>query len=241
MSGKQLISLSGRSAGTVTVGARVRVGKRVYYDCECSCGTHMRMRIDVVQKRLLDEKWSCGCIDEAAIVDLPGEVWRTVAGFEGVYEVSSAGRVKSLSRNAKSGRFKGRILRPAPTPSGYLAVVIDGKTTAVHKLVLETFRGPRPPGADGCHNDGSRTNNQVENLRWDTRAGNMADTAIHGTRLEGERHPFARLSKSDVLAILALRGKRSMQSIADEYGVAPGTIQCIYDGRTWKHIERRAA
>lgn len=50
----------------------------------------------------------------------------------------------------------------------------------VHLLVLETFVGPRPHGMFGCHNDGDKDNNRLENLRWDTASNNSYDTVRHG-------------------------------------------------------------
>lgn len=120
----------------------------------------------------------------------PTEEWRPIPGWEGFYEASSHGRVRSVTRTVKhpasgSMQIQGRVLRPAPHRSGHLWVELCGpagkKTRQVHQLVLEAFVGPKPPGMDGCHYDGNPQNNHIENLRWDTRAGNLADAIRHGT------------------------------------------------------------
>lgn len=116
------------------------------------------------------------------------ETWRAVVGLEGKYEVSNLGRVRSLNRKIGDGRRGTRLKRgkmlsqSANVKSGYLYVGLgqNGKRL-VHRLVLESFVGPCPDGMECCHNDGDRTNNRVDNLRWDTRYGNCQDIRAAGT------------------------------------------------------------
>lgn len=119
----------------------------------------------------------------------PNEIWKPVVGYEGLYEVSSCGRVRSLDRSVpgRAGhapmRLKGRVLK-ARENRGYPALTLHrgGKSQAksVHALVLEAFVGPRPDNCYGCHNDGDSTNNRLENLRWDSQSNNQMDTIRHG-------------------------------------------------------------
>lgn len=117
------------------------------------------------------------------------EQWLPVVGFEGSYEVSNQGRVRSLARTVdRSGlpvRISGRVLKPWIQKGGYPAVTLrsDGRSfgRAVHTLVLHAFVGPRPDGMDACHQDGNPVNSSLSNLRWDTRSGNMQDALRHGT------------------------------------------------------------
>jgi hypothetical protein len=118
------------------------------------------------------------------------ENWRAVVGFEGLYEVSDLGHVRSLNRivNSFPGLTRvaqGRLMRLQPRRSGHLCVGLcrDGRRRLVnvHRLVLEAFVGPCPDGMECCHNDGDATNNRVENLRWDTRSENFLDRGRHGT------------------------------------------------------------
>lgn len=113
------------------------------------------------------------------------EEWRYVAGYEGLYEVSNLGRVRSTERLDSLGRpCRSVELRPDIRPSGHLRVTFsrDGSVRRfwVHRLVLDAFVGPRPKGTEGCHNDGDPTNNCVENLRWDTKSANALDRVRHG-------------------------------------------------------------
>lgn len=122
------------------------------------------------------------------------ETWRAVVGFEGSYEVSDLGRVRSLAREVEcrsrnGSRFvrniPGKIKATKRHPFGYheLQLYRDGKRTdaLVHALVLTAFVGPCPPGQECCHRDGDPSNNALSNLRWDTRNENHRDAVRHGT------------------------------------------------------------
>lgn len=113
------------------------------------------------------------------------EVWLPIGGYEGIYEVSSLGRVRSLDRVCPYGRRRtGRVRVPRRQSSGHLTMSLsrDGlsKDFQVHHLVLLAFVGPRPEGAEGCHWDDDGSNNRIENLRWDTRSANALDCVRNG-------------------------------------------------------------
>lgn len=121
------------------------------------------------------------------------ERWLPVVGFEGAYEVSNFGNVRSLTRKVWSGTFyvtaRGRTLAQFPNRwRMQLGLSRDGKTypKLVHALVMEAFVGPRPEGAEICHNDGDYTNNHLLNLRYDNHRANMLDAVEHNT------HPWSR-------------------------------------------------
>lgn len=124
--------------------------------------------------------------------DTIAEIWRWVPNYEGVYEVSNIGRVRSVDRTVAyynwracakiNHSVKGRILRPGKASSGYYTVALGrGNSRTVHSLVAEAFLGPKPDGHEVLHIDGSRTNNCVANLRYGTRSENMLDAVKHGT------------------------------------------------------------
>jgi hypothetical protein len=99
------------------------------------------------------------------------EVWKPVVGFEGLYEVSNLGRVKSLKRTTTSGRELVQSLN-----RGYKYVVLskNGKqyNAKVHRLVAESYI-PNPEGKKEVnHIDGNKANNAVENLEWATASEN---------------------------------------------------------------------
>lgn len=111
------------------------------------------------------------------------EEWRTVVGYEGLYEVSSYGRVRSLDRYVKSsyGAYrlhKGKVLSPGVRPDGYLVVSLQEKMFRVHRLVAGAFI-PNPDGLPAVnHIDEDKTNNRVDNLEWcDSKYNNNYGTA----------------------------------------------------------------
>lgn len=115
------------------------------------------------------------------------EDWRPVVGWEDRYEVSSAGRVRSLLRP----QWTEGALRTQTNRHGYLHVALfrDGKRTwgRVHRLVAEAFLR-QAPGQDVVrHLDGDKLNNRVENLRFGTAAENAGDTLRHGRHPEASR------------------------------------------------------
>lgn len=120
------------------------------------------------------------------------ERWRPVVGYEGRYEVSDHGRVRSLDRYARtrSGqrRVPGKVLALTPTSEGYRCVNLSADGTArvcnVHVLVLTAFKGPRPDGMEGLHADDDGAHNHHSNLRWGTPSDNARDAVTNG----GHRH-----------------------------------------------------
>lgn len=120
------------------------------------------------------------------------EQWRDVPGFEGRYQVSDMGRVRSLDRfvrvvpprGAETVRpVRGRILRPGPSNSGHLSVVLGrGNTRAVHQLVMLAFIGPPPAGHEVLHRNHQPADNRLANLKYGTRSENIHMDHVAGTR-----------------------------------------------------------
>ena len=177
------------------------------------------------------------------------EIWRPINGYEGIYEASNCGRIRSLTRDvlvdSKWGAHlrskRGRILTPRPAPNDYLQVdlSINGshERRNVHAIIAETFLGPRPNGLVTCHNNGRCADNRETNLRYDTPTGNGQDRCLHGTQPRGENHHAAKLSEADVLAIhLAPLGRGTAQKLAKQYGVSSVQIVNIRSGKSWGHI-----
>ena len=120
-----------------------------------------------------------------------GLEWRAVVGYEGLYEISSEGGVRSLGRVVKQPHrlcpYPAKVLKQETlTKRPYKRVsLVDSKGVRkkhlVHTLVLEAFIGPRPAGHEACHNNGDCSDNRVDNLRWDTPSNNTRDKIKHGT------------------------------------------------------------
>lgn len=121
------------------------------------------------------------------------EKWAPMPGYEGRYEISDRGRVRSVGRWCPHPFGGRRWVKPCIRSlgvgrGGYLIVVLhrDGhrRTRYVAQLVMEAFVGPRPPGMEVCHKNGRRTDNQLQNLRYDTPSGNQRDSVEQGTHVE---------------------------------------------------------
>ncbi|MFK4871674.1 NUMOD4 domain-containing protein [Novosphingobium sp. ZW T3_23] len=175
------------------------------------------------------------------------EEWRPVLGYEGYYEVSSRGRVRSISRTRQARRrngtdftmrMAGRELVVCLNKDGYLQgnMCVDRvrKNFEVHRLVCEAFHGPAPEGHEAAHNDGVRTNCDESNLRWATPAENTADRDKHGTMRRGEDHPGAKLTIHDVRRIRS--SQQSGPSLARQFGVCRSVITKIRSRKIWKSV-----
>lgn len=170
------------------------------------------------------------------------ELWKAVAHYEGRYEVSDQGRVRSLDHVTHDGqRRRGRILR-AGISAGYKRVVLASAPAKpvnrlVHRLVLEAFAGPCPEGCEACHENGVNTDCRLGNLRWGTPKSNHADKERHGTSPKGSRNPSAKL---DPIKVLDLRARRTAgatyQSLADRFGITRASARFAALGKTWASL-----
>lgn len=174
------------------------------------------------------------------------EIWKDVIGYEGIYQVSSLGRVKRVAGG--HGATPGRVLKPIKHPNGYLQVCLyrDKKVSRkyVHRLVLEAHVGPAPEGCEGNHKSGDKTDNRIGNLGWVTRSENNK----HAYRVlgreptiappRGEAHGQSKLADEDVIEIRELwaTGKYLQRELAEMFGVTRQTIGKIVNRRLWRHV-----
>lgn len=126
--------------------------------------------------------------------DLPNEEWRSVIGWEELYEASNMGRIRSLNYKS-SGKTK--VLRPSTNPSGYDIVVLQNngyKTTkTVHRIVYEAFNGHIPEGLEVNHINECKTDNRIENLNLMTREENLR----YGTGIERRASKIRGIKRSE--------------------------------------------
>lgn len=180
------------------------------------------------------------------------ERWLPVVGYEGQYEVSDLGNVRSLDRvvqvrnrwgSITNKTIAGIILAQTPDKGSYsygrLTVKLSkggvAKTRLVHQLVAESFIGPRPVGCEVAHGDGNPANNCIDNLRYATSAENTADKFTHGTVLRGEGVGNSKLKEDDVRAIKNCTDL-SVTNLAKLYGMSLGQVSRIRSGQRWGHV-----
>jgi hypothetical protein len=155
---------------------------------------------------------------------MPGEVRECRHG----YFVSDDGRVFS----SYSGKLK--EVKPYTTKWGYKRIRLYGKQknedVFVHVLVLEAFVGPCPEGCEARHLDGSRDNNNINNLVWGTRSENSIDAIRDGSFV-------AKLTEDDVREVRELLAQGWTQTeIGKLFGVSQSQISLIKTGKEWRHV-----
>ena len=140
--------------------------------------------------------------------------WRPIPGYEGIYEISSEGEIKSLPRKCAQGwMIGGRILRTPLNNAGYKQVNLHntdrGSVRLVHRLVLLAFVGPSPEGHEVLHGDGDRTNSRLSNLSYGTRSANVRDAIKHGTHNNASKtHCLRGHEFNEVNTYIAPKGAR---------------------------------
>lgn len=170
------------------------------------------------------------------------EIWKDIPGYEGRYQASTEGRIRSVDHRVRlvahgtetTRLVKGRVLRPGIYhKSGHVSVVLGHGAggSPVHQLIARTFLGPVPKGCEVCHNDGDPRNNAVENLRYDTRSENIKDVIRQG-------RPLRRLNDKDVREIREMLGRGyTGAEIARLFSVSPTCVSHIKIGRAFAWLE----
>lgn len=179
------------------------------------------------------------------------EEWRSIEGYEGLYEVSNLGRIKSCDRYVSNGKTvrlaKGRALKPCKNTSGYLFVRLSKmskeSSQLVHRLVGLAFQdicGQYVNGLEIDHKNCCRDDNRAENLHWVTRIGNM-NNPITKESMGGENAPwFGKFGKEHHSSIpilqYNLQGKKlaEFEGLSDagrELGIGASEICAVLKGR----------
>jgi hypothetical protein len=174
---------------------------------------------------------------------MKNEIWKDIPGYEGEYQASTMGRIKSLKRIAVSKNWytgkpfyrtvPERILKPGRyCKCGHVSVILRRGTNGkpVHQLVMKTFVGEPPEGMEVLHLNGIPTDNRLSNLRYGTRTDNILDVYRQGKL-------WRKLSTDDVGAIrfgiwCGIRGS----DLAAMYGVSQSIISAIKHGRIFSWL-----
>lgn len=171
------------------------------------------------------------------------EIWKEIVGYEGLYEISNLGRVKSLARKTGRRSFNEVIRKPKlwSMHNGkwtyHLIILCKARkksTKKIHRLVAEAFI-PNPENKPEVHHiDFDTTNNRVENLKWTTHHENSLHSV--GRYASGTRNGQSRFNVEDIRFIKQSQGNIGARNLAKIYGVCPWTIYHIWKGHTYKNV-----
>jgi DNA-binding XRE family transcriptional regulator len=168
-------------------------------------------------------------------VDGTVEEWRSIRGYEMLYEVSNIGRVRRTAT--------GRILRPGIDRRGYqrVALCLRGKQTSrqVSHLVADAFLPAKcPTDTVVRHLNDNKLDNRVANLARGTQKDNVADSMRNGTFVRGILHGQAKLTDDIVREIRRLyaTGNFTQVELARRFGVSQRTINDVVRQQLWRHV-----
>lgn len=175
------------------------------------------------------------------------EEWRDIPGFEGFYQASSRGLIRSIDRyvTGKNGRTqlcKGRILAPFQgTTCNYLSVQFSVNNRPskhlIHRLIAITFLGlDKESELEVNHKDGNRKNNAVTNLELVTHQENIDHSVRTGLKRDyGECHAHAKISNAQAEEMRKMWRNGVMQKdIAENFGVSKQLVNCVVNYKTYK-------
>ena len=176
------------------------------------------------------------------------EIWRDIKGFEGIYQISNLGDVKSLARwiknrNGMVRNVKEKILKPYEDVGGYLTVKLPinnkQKTYRVHRLVAEAFI-PNPNNYPFInHKDENKKNNNVNNLEWCTAEYNLN----YGTRNE---RCMKKVTMIDASSGEKIKTFSSLKEVEETLGISHSKVSCVCHGKrktaggySWRFYENK--
>lgn len=166
------------------------------------------------------------------------EVWKDIVGYEGMYQVSSLGNIRSMKNN------KIRLLQPGINTGGYkqVTLLMNGvpKSARVHRIVASAFIQKTDKQTEVNHINGVKTDNRVENLEWVSRETNMQHAYDFGLKkkMYGAKNGSAKLNEKRVAEIRKLfrSGKYTKLKLGEIFHVTDATIGNIVRNETWKHV-----
>lgn len=177
------------------------------------------------------------------------EKWLPVFGYEGFYEVSNRGRVRSIHREGiYAGRwrpcrmtFPARDMRLSTQSGGYKYCTLrlpdqEPVKHLIHRLVMRAFVGTPPADRYQVnHIDGIKENNHLDNLEYCSAQENLLHLTRTLKRKIGGAGGYSKLTKEQALSVLT--DKRTLKAIAADYGVTLQAIWLIRKGKNWPHLQ----
>jgi len=172
------------------------------------------------------------------------ETWKPVVGWEGMYEVSSIGRVKSLKRKRGYGTRKSTRLRKLNIKHGYATVELSKDHKMFHHKVARLVSIAFIPNDKSLpivnHKDCNRNHDCVSNLEWCTYKQNtqhaIANNRWSSRGVRGAKHPKAKITEDQVRQIRIRLKVERVSDIAREFHLTSTSISHIRDRKNWAHV-----
>jgi hypothetical protein len=173
------------------------------------------------------------------------EIWKDIIGYEGFYQVSNQGRIKSFYKNSKLIDKVNKIKSLKLAKDGYYNIQLIKNTKSrifrVHRLVAVAFIPNLENKLEINHKDGIKTNNSIENLEWCTRSENMKHAVKTGLfkPIRGDSHTNSKLNETKVRLIRKLyyEDKIGQIDIAKRLNVNKNAVSGVITWRTWFYID----
>lgn len=175
-------------------------------------------------------------------------IWKDVVGYEGLYEISSLGDIKSLKRYCKSKTgfrvVPEKILKPKIDKYGYLVLHISKNNVrwniTIHRLVAIAFLPNINNYPQINHKDGNKLNNVVENLEWCSASYNVQHSFDNKLNIpiKGSKRAFSKMTEEKVIEV-RYRYKNediSLKNLSKSYNISTQTLHSIITKKTWKHV-----
>lgn len=171
------------------------------------------------------------------------EAWKPIPGYEGYYEASDQGRIRSLPRIDPLGRpWPGQVCNPTIASTGHQTVSLhregQRRRCLVHRLIVAAFYGPIPSKTYVHHRNQDGADNRLVNLECVTPAKH--NNVYHPIkRIRGEQCTWAKLTEKDVRQIRRMyaSGKYAQHELGRQFGVHQMQISRVVRRKTWKHVK----
>jgi hypothetical protein len=179
------------------------------------------------------------------------EEWRDIHGYEGKYQVSNFGNVRTLTRiineHRRSYTRRGKVLNKYYNKDGYYKVKLyNGDSSfanlSVHRLVANVFIDNPNNYAEVNHIDGDPSNNHIDNIEWCSKEQNVKHAYATGLKRRenyvGEANKCSKLKEKDIVAMREeyATGTTSYNKLARKHNVVMGNVWSIVNRKTWSHV-----
>lgn len=157
------------------------------------------------------------------------EIWKDIEGFEGRYQISNLGQVRSIDRVVGITHFKGRILKQRISNTGYLRACMPVgkkkvKAFSCHRLVAKAF----------IPNSGNRLNNKLDNLEWCTSRENTKHAVTTGLFSSGQDNHLSKYKNEDILEVVKyLHSGLNPSQVSRKVKISRPVCSKINNGKCW--------